>query len=493
MTAIRNSLLWSLGGRYLTLVLQLVSFFILARLLTPEDIGLYSVAAALIGLTQVLREFGISSYLVQEKELTEARIRSAFTISLLLSVLICLVILGLAGPVSAFYRDSRLEQVVQVLGLSFLLIPFSSTAQAILSREMKFQALFWISTTSSVLSQLAALTMAFYGLGYWSLVWASLLATVISSIGAAIAARGGFVHRLAVSEWRRIVSFGGQSVLGRIISEISLSFNDLVVGRVLGLAPVGILSRAQGVMNLCHRDFIGAIRSVAFPAFAQAHREGRNAEELHAKFITNVAAFAWPFYGCLALFPLEALNTLFGPQWDAAAPLVPVFCAAGAVAVLWSFISVLLTATGNIGSTLRIELVIQPIRIALLLAIALLWPVLPAFAWALLAIYCLQNLVAYGFKQRVLPTPFGELGKALLPSIFLSLLSLLPALLFKILLGSQLIAVHNSLGIFSLAVGITALGWFGALFGLRHPLLQDPMLAPIKAKLCHLFKMNKRN
>lgn len=484
MSTLRNSLLWSVGGRYLTLGLQLVSFIVLARLLTPEDVGLYSVAAAFIGLTQVLREFGVGTYLIQEKELTPDRIRSAFTLSLLISATLCLAVLGLATPIAEFYREPRLEPVLRVLALSFLLIPFGSTALAILNRDMRFKALFWISTSSAVLSQLAALGFAALGFGYWSLVWSSLVATGVSVTGAAIAARGGLVHRPTLNEWRRVLNFGSQLVAGRIVSELSLSFNDLVVGRVLGLAEVGILSRAQGVMNLAHRDFLNAIRNVALPAFAKAQREGSDVDLLHAKFVANAAAFAWPFYGLLALFPLEALRLLFGPQWDAAAPLVPIFCAAGAIAVLWSFATSALTGCGHIGTTTRIELAIQPIRLGLLAACAYFFPRLEAFAWALLLVYALNVYIALSLKQTRLPSDARRFIAQLRPSLSLALTTLSPAILVRTLQTSGLI--EGSLTIFVSVAALCALAWILALATLGHPLLDDPVFGRVKALLGRL-------
>lgn len=62
MTSVSRSLLISLSECYFLIALQLVSFVVLARLLTPEDIGLYSVSAAFIGLAHVVRDFGVGSY-----------------------------------------------------------------------------------------------------------------------------------------------------------------------------------------------------------------------------------------------------------------------------------------------------------------------------------------------------------------------------------------------------------------------------------------------
>ena len=84
MTSVRRSLAITFIERHLLIALSLGSNILLARLLTPEEIGLYSVNLAFIGIAHMLRDFGISNYLVQARELRSTDVRTCFGISLLL-------------------------------------------------------------------------------------------------------------------------------------------------------------------------------------------------------------------------------------------------------------------------------------------------------------------------------------------------------------------------------------------------------------------------
>ena len=118
----RINLAWSLFSRYLNMVLQFITIVILARLLTPEEIGIYAIAAAFFSIGQIVRDFGISEYITQEKELTHERIASAFTISLMICWSLA-VLFVLIGPwVSAFYERDELEELFYWLVGNFLLI-----------------------------------------------------------------------------------------------------------------------------------------------------------------------------------------------------------------------------------------------------------------------------------------------------------------------------------------------------------------------------------
>ena len=85
MASIRKALSLSFASKYSSLAIHTVAIMVLARLLTPAEIGVYSVGAAVVALAHVLRDFGVGNYLIQEKELTQDRIRTAFGVALVIA------------------------------------------------------------------------------------------------------------------------------------------------------------------------------------------------------------------------------------------------------------------------------------------------------------------------------------------------------------------------------------------------------------------------
>ncbi|MDO9047796.1 MAG: lipopolysaccharide biosynthesis protein [Methylobacter sp.] len=425
MASIRRSLAVSLLGRYIQIGIQLASYFILARLLTPSDIGLFSVASAAIGVAQVFREFGVGTYLIQEKELDERKIATAFTLTLLLAFILFLLVYFLAPQVAIFYKDDRLIDVFRLLSCNFLIIPLNSTSLTLLRRDMQFGAIFWINTIASLVGFMVAAGLSYYGYGYFSLVWSSLSSTLATGIAVSYFRKGGMFHRITLCEWKAVLSFGSQITITSITNEISANANDLILGRLLGFATTGIVSRAQGIMYLFHRDITATIRSVAFPAFANAHREKRNLEEDFIKAVTILTVFAWPFYGFFSLYSVEALRLLFGPQWDEAGTLVPWFCAAGAVAATGSLIPTLLPALGGVRYLVRLHLLVDPLRIITFTAAVYVFRTSEAFAITFLLFFTLSMPLLYYFKNKLLPTRYKQLAIGLTKSLLVSLCALI--------------------------------------------------------------------
>lgn|GEM_PF-295971 len=434
MASVRKSLVVSLLGSYLQIGLQLISYFVLARLLTPSDIGLFSVASSVLAIAQVVREFGVSTYLIQEKHLTDNKIATAFTITLLISISLFLLLFFVSPAIAAFYNDDHLIDVFRLLSLNFLVIPLNSTSLSLLRREMNFVAIFWINAIGMLVGLIIAVGFSWYGFGYYSLVFSSLGNSLAMAIAISFFRRGGLFHRLHLGEWRAVVHFGSQVTLTSISNELSTSASDLILGRVLGFAATGIVSRAQGIMYLFHRDITSAIRNVAFPAFANANRENKAIEYDYIKAVTILTVFAWPFYGVFSLFPVEALRLFFGPQWDAAGLLVPWFCAAGAVAASCSLIPVLLPALGGVKYLVKMHMIVDPLRVGAFAAAVYFFKTSEAFAITFLVFFVFSTILLFYFKNKLLPTDYRMLFIGFFKSLAVSLFALsLPALIFAVI------------------------------------------------------------
>jgi len=378
----------------------------------------------------------------------------------------------LAPIIAGFYKDERLIDVFRLLAFNFLIIPLNSTSLSLLRRDMKFTAIFWINTFAALVGVTVAISLSYYGYGYYSLVWSSLGNTLATGIAVSFFRQGGMFHRITLCEWKAISAFGSQMTVTSITSEISSNANDLILGRILGFAQTGIVSRAQGIMYLFHRDITAAIRGVAFPAFATAHRENRNLEADFIKSVTILTVFAWPFYGFFSLYPIEALRLFFGPQWDEAGPLVPWFCAGGAVAATCSLIPTLLPALGGVKYLVRLHLLVDPLRIATFAAVLYVFRTTEAFAITFLVFFMLSTPLIFYFKNKVLPTRY----KALIAGLFKSLLVSAFALAIPALLVGWIYA--ESIGFFQ-NVTHEHLTWLYKTPNTRY--LKDWLLIPIGA------------
>lgn len=480
--SVRRALGVSLAAGYVMTAIGLLGSMLIARLLTPEEIGIYSVNLAVIGIAQVLRDFGTGSYLIQVKDLTEKHISTAFGFTLLIGGSL-FVIVTLAAPyVGSFYNDERLVQTMRLSALNFIVLPFCSISLSLLNRDMLFHRIASVNLTAAVFTLVVTIFLAYNGFGPNSMAIGSVAGNAVTGIGAWIARDDRKLLLPGFSEWRSVLNFGGQSSITSIVTTVAMDINDLAIGKLMGFGPVAMLSRAQGIMNLFHRDIMAAIRKVAFPFFAKAYRENEPLESRYISSVSAVTVIAWPFYGFAAFYALEILRIMFGPQWDEAAELVPIFCIAGAVAATFNLVPDVITATGRIDLLTKFVLFFQPLRTALIVGAAIIFKSLFACATALAVAYFIHAYFLYSFKNRCLPNDYRSLISNLWLSakVSFSTLALPAAAAVYADLGRSNPISLTAVGVISVITGII---WILSLVLFKHPLAADPLFKRVTHKL----------
>jgi len=471
MASIRKSLALSLAEKYSGILIGIAGTVILARLLSPAQIGIYSVAAAFVGLAHIVRDFGVGGYLVQERELTTDRIRTAVSVTTVTAWSIAVVLAALSGPIAALYGEPLLQQVVLVLCLNFVLLPLNSPAISLLRRDMKFGALFKINLAANLARFTTGVGLAWQGVGVMSLAWASVAGVVVTLLMTLFFRPDWRLWLPSFKEVRRVASFGFKASAAGIVAELGTSATDLIIGRMLGFAPVGLFSRAQGVMFLFHRQIMGAVRGVAFPAMAVKTRAGDDLRAFYLRGMTYVTGLAWPFYALLALMAFPVVRIMFGDQWDAAIPLVRILALAGVIGTLFSFSSSLMMARGNVGAILRLEIVIQISRVILLLLASLYS--LEAVAWSVCGTYLVAAVANNWMLHRLIALSMRDLFRALVPSAVVTGFSVIAPVLTVLFLDVEGEDMFLSLALASAGAG---LGWLLAIHVTNHPIkgeLQD--------------------
>jgi lipopolysaccharide exporter len=485
MTSVRRALFLSMAQSYALIAISLVSNILLARLLTPEEIGIYSVSLAVVGIAQVLREFGIGNYLIQVKNITEAHIRTAFGISLVIGSTLFIVVNFAAPLASSFYNEPRLLDTMRISAISFLTLPFCTISVAILKREMLFQRMVTVTLIATSVGFITTISFAYSGFGQNSMAIGAVITNIVIGLGAWVARTDRKLFLPGFSEWRTLLKFGAQSSIASVVTSIAMDINDLVLGKILGFAPVAIMSRAQGLMYLFHRDIMSAIRNVAYPFFAKAHREGDSLEGRYITSVTAVTVIAWPFYGFSSLFALEIVRLMFGTQWDEAVILVPFFCLAGAFAATSNLIINAIMAVGRNDLVMKSELLFQPVRVALIVAAAMIFQSLLACTIAYLIAFVLHTPLMYIFKGRCIPNNF----QSLLPNLLLSAKVTLMALAIPVALAIHAGLDRNSPASFGTLIAASALcavSWLSALIMFKHPITTDPLFKRFISKIYFL-------
>ena len=172
--SLAHSLAWRAGADWFSQVLSWSSFLIVVRLLTPADFGIAAMAMVLWAYLRYLGEFGIPQTIVTLRDLSEDQLAQLNTIAVLLGAGSFGLAAMLAYPVAVFFKTPQLVLVLVVTCTGFVPLGFRAVSEGLLNKDMRYRTLSLLDATSSIVGAIATLLMAYFGLGYWSLVLGNL-------------------------------------------------------------------------------------------------------------------------------------------------------------------------------------------------------------------------------------------------------------------------------------------------------------------------------
>lgn len=468
MSTLRKSFFWSFAQRYFGVAISFITLPILSRLLTPEEIGIYSVGIAFVMLAHAVRNFGVADYLIQEKELTKARIRTAFSVALVIGWSIGSVLILLSTPISWLYGEPGLRDVLRVLGLNFFVIPFSLPVLALLRREMAFRTRARIAVASSLTHAFSSVSLVVAGFGYMGMAWASLIGVMTTAVLVLRYRPQGVGFRPSFSEWRRVASFGGMATGTVLLNVLGERAPDFVLGRVIGFSAVGMYSRGEGLVNLFREGALNAIQPVVLPALSAQHRAGGDIRSSYLRGVSYLTGIAWPFFGFVGLMAYPVIRIVFGPQWDAAVPVAQVLCFAAALGMPLEFANNVLIAVGQIRKEMYAQAITAPVQIIALVALS--FYSLEMAALAAVVRFALLSAVRTRFLKQHTGIGFVEIVRATRKSLGLMVFTCaVPA---GVVLTMDINPENLWLPFFVAASG-AGLGWLGGLFLLEHPITDE--------------------
>jgi O-antigen/teichoic acid export membrane protein len=445
-------------------VLSLATVIIVSRLLTPEEIGIFSVTAALVGLGHVFRDFGVANYLIQAKEITIQRKRAAFTVTLGFSWTIALLLAVVHPLVADFYGDERVGHVLLLLIVNFLLLPFGAPLRTLLQRDMQFKKLAVVNLANHFTQSITTVGCALAGASYASMAWGSIagnLANVVVLI--AISPRGAvdWPTRHGLGE---VLRFGAQSSTASFAGAAGSAAPDLILGRTLGFADVAFLSRAKGMIGLALDQLMHVVQSVYTPAFARGVRQGQPPDRMYVETSALLLGVTVPAIALLAVLAPQLIVWMFGEPWARSGPLGTLLCLFALITAPFVLAGSSLVAAGYVGAMMRTRLVVEATRVGALCSSLFLS--LEGVVAVLGAVYLVESSMSLRALRRQLGLSTVLLLAGIWRSYALGVVTVTLPLAWT-LFGPSRAPAWALLGV-AAVLGFAA--WLSGLFLLRHPL-----------------------
>jgi O-antigen/teichoic acid export membrane protein len=397
---------WSGGSRVLQQVVQFATTVVLARILTPEDFGLVALIIVFTGFATVLLDFGFAAALIQRLHIEDRHLYSAFWVNVATGVALALLLLFLAPAFASFYDEPRLVPLTMVIGANFVLTGLAAVQAALLQRAMNFRRISVIENTATLAAGALAIAAAASGYGVWSLVILTLATTFLRCALLWLLSDWRPRLRLDLDALRDLWGFSVNLAGVLALNYWSRSADNLLIGKFLGPASLGIYGRAYTLMLLPITQVQAVIGRVMFPALSQIQGDPLRVRRIYLRAIAIIGLVSFPVVVALFVTAEPFVLTLFGPKWAEVVPILQILCIPALIQSIGTTAGWIYQSQGRTDWMLRWNLVTGPLTIGAF-AIGIQWGVLGvATAYAVRTV--LLTYFNYAIPGRLIEMKFSH-------------------------------------------------------------------------------------
>jgi O-antigen/teichoic acid export membrane protein len=400
-----SAALWGVAGMASRVLLQVGSQIALARILGPEQFGLFALALVVVAFSSFFADVGLAYGLIQRRSLSDDDVRFVFTWQIVLGAAATMLLLAAAPIVSEFYGDDRLGPVLAWLSISCLINSLGATSNALLRRAMDFRSIHLAAVSSYAIGFFGlGIPMALAGYGVGALIAAYLvqtaLAAAITYVRSAHPLRPLFLHPDA----RGIMGFGLTVLATNLINWLMTSADRLVVGRTMSITAAGLYSTIHNFITAPTVQALSVLQGVLYSASANVQRSRRRLRKGFCTMFGAVGLFVTPVFFAVAAVSDTFVAAVYGAKWAGGGVVLAPLALAMPALLLMGMAVPALWATGNTRSEFQLQIPIAVLWIVVLLLVA---PTgsLAALSWTVCTLYYVRAAIIIAATCRALRLP----------------------------------------------------------------------------------------
>ncbi len=285
------------------------------RILSPNDYGLMAMAGVFISFIILFSEVGLSAAIIQKKDINQEDLSNICWAVLSINLALYAVSFFSAPLVAAFYNEPRVEDVIRVASIVFIIRSLGLVPSNMLTREMTFNRQSQTELIGNASGAVATLWLAMEGFGVWSLVYGNIVIESVKTLLFFLFYPWKPEFSFSFSKVKGMIHFGTKVAVARLFWYLSANMDLLIAAKILGKTQLGYYAIAVQLALIPLDKFVSTIAQVAFPAFSEVQDDPALLTRYYLKIVKIVAFASFPVCWGIFLVAESAVPLLLSDKW----------------------------------------------------------------------------------------------------------------------------------------------------------------------------------
>ncbi len=461
------------GGKWMSMSTAISTLFqfgqvaVLARLLEPSVFGIVSVSTLMIAFFSIFANLGFSNSIIYKQEEDRQVLSTIYLLNLSLGLLIGIVVFFCWPLVVAYYKEPRLEQVIKLSSLYFIIVYFGQIYLFLLQKELRFKSVASIDITGTVVGSIITVGLAYNGYAELSLIIGQLAQQAIKSILQVVYGASLFspVLKFDLSLIKDHLRFGLYNVGDGIVGFVQANSDNILVGGMLGVKQLGYYTLASQLAVFPISRLSPIVLQVAYPILARFKGDTNELKKSYLTILDLLSYVNLPLLAGLFITADSVVPLFYGPGWEPTILLIRIFVFVSIFTFLSNPLFTLAFSKGKPKLLFFLNVITLFIKIPLVYFFAQQWGVV-GIASAFLVATMANLLINFRIVQSLIGPFLGEFSQNIVKPILFCLAMIGAISLYK--------SFADSINVLNISVEIAmgALIYIGLTFRYKYSLTE---------------------
>jgi O-antigen/teichoic acid export membrane protein len=322
---------WNSLVKGLSLPTTALKIFMLARLLSPQDFGLFSLVAIGLGIMESLTETGVNTTIIQSSKSIQYFLDTAWVIAIIRGLVISILMLIAGLFMQNFYHEPQLLPLLAVAAFIPLIKGFINPAIVSFYKSMHFfrDSLYQYSLIA--IDAAAAIFFAFFIHSAFVFLFAMILTALFEVAISFLFFKERPRFYYVSSRGKEILHNAKGLNLSSLQNYIVQNVDNLILGKILGTQVLGIYANSYSLSHKVNVELAKSVTRGTFPVYVRLHTEGKRLTNAFWRSTLLAMGGFFTLSIPFLFFPQLTVSILLGPKWLSAVPLLPILVLAGLV------------------------------------------------------------------------------------------------------------------------------------------------------------------
>ena len=298
----------------------ILSMLVLARLLTPQDFGIVSIATLVVFFFESLTNMGAREYIIYKSLLNADDLNTAWTLNIISKCAIWIVFLTLIPIISKYYSIAGLEMALIAISLILPISSFENIGTIIYQKELNYKPLFFISLAQKTGAFIFTLAIALWFKNYWAMIIGTIISylTLVISSYAAHSYRPSFSLKKIQEQW----AFSKWMIPKGIVGFSKAEFDTFIVSKAFDISSLGGFNIMKSLTGMIGRDVITPATDPLLPSFSKVKHDAERLRFQASLSLLVIVTLSIPAAVFMAIYHHEITLLLLGEKWDRYSPVL---------------------------------------------------------------------------------------------------------------------------------------------------------------------------